>query len=89
MNFIEKICDDNEILLIFDEVQTGIGIKENVGFQHFTVNRILSFWKAQVCGVLANKKRKFDEIQTTFSEKVQESTLHSEETLSICFVFNW
>jgi L-lysine 6-transaminase len=64
--FIElrKICDDNEILLIFDEVQTGIGITGKMwAFQHFTVKPdIISFGKkAQVCGVLANKE-KFDEI---------------------------
>ena len=64
--FIElrKICDDNEILLIFDEVQTGIGITGKMwAFEHFTAKPdIISFGKkAQVCGVLANKE-KFDEI---------------------------
>ena len=64
--FIElrKLCDDNEVLLIFDEVQTGIGITGKMwAFQHFTAKPdIISFGKkAQVCGVLANKE-KFDEI---------------------------
>lgn len=64
--FIElrKICDDNEILLIFDEVQSGIGITGKMwAFEHFTAKPdIISFGKkAQVCGVLANKE-KFDEI---------------------------
>ena len=64
--FIElrKICDDNEILLIFDEVQTGIGITGKMwAFEHFTAKPdIISFGKkTQVCGVLANKE-KFDEI---------------------------
>ncbi|RNA62353.1 L-lysine 6-transaminase [Chryseobacterium nematophagum] len=61
---LRKICDDNEILLIFDEVQTGIGITGKMwAFQHFTAKPdIISFGKkTQVCGVLANKE-KFDEV---------------------------
>jgi L-lysine 6-transaminase len=39
---LRKICDDNEILLIFDEVQTGIGITGKMwAFQHLQQNRIL------------------------------------------------
>ncbi|WP_292010570.1 L-lysine 6-transaminase [Chryseobacterium sp.] len=61
---LRKLCDDNEVLLIFDEVQTGIGITGKMwAFQHFTAKPdIISFGKkTQVCGVLANKA-KFDEI---------------------------
>ncbi|MBF8456104.1 L-lysine 6-transaminase [Kaistella sp. G5-32] len=61
---LRKICDDNEILLIFDEVQTGMGLTGKMwAFEHFSVQPdIISFGKkAQVCGVLANKE-KFDEI---------------------------
>lgn len=61
---LRKICDENEVLLIFDEVQTGIGITGKMwAFEHFTAKPdIISFGKkAQVCGVLANKE-KFDEI---------------------------
>ena len=61
---LRQICDDNELLLIFDEVQTGIGMTGKMwAFQHFTAKPdIISFGKkAQVCGVLANKE-KFDEI---------------------------
>ncbi|OWK73156.1 L-lysine 6-transaminase [Flavobacteriaceae bacterium JJC] len=68
---LRNICDENEILLIFDEVQTGIGITGKMwAFQHFTAKPdIISFGKkAQVCGVLANKE-KFDEIpQNVFRE---------------------
>lgn len=66
--FFEKlrhICDDNEILLIFDEVQTGLGITGKMwAYQHTgVVPDILAFGKkAQVCGLLANKK-KFDQVQ--------------------------
>ena len=61
---LRKICDENEVLLIFDEVQTGIGITGKMwAFEHFTAKPdIISFGKkTQVCGVLANKS-KFDEI---------------------------
>jgi len=61
---LRKLCDDNEVLLIFDEVQTGIGITGKMwAFQHFTAKPdIISFGKkTQVCGCLANKE-KFDEV---------------------------
>lgn len=68
---LRRICDDNEVLLIFDEVQTGIGITGKMwAFQHFSVKPdIISFGKkTQVCGVLANKE-KFDEVpQNVFKE---------------------
>lgn len=61
---LRKICDENEVLLIFDEVQTGIAMTGKMwAFQHFSVAPdIISFGKkTQVCGILANKE-KFDEI---------------------------
>jgi L-lysine 6-transaminase len=61
---LRKICDQHEILLIFDEVQTGIGITGKMwGFEHFTAKPdIISFGKkTQVCGILANKE-KFDQV---------------------------
>lgn len=61
---LRRICDDNDILLIFDEVQTGIGITGKIwAFQHFTAKPdVISFGKkTQVCGILANKE-KFDQI---------------------------
>lgn len=68
---LRKICDQNDILLIFDEVQTGIGITGKMwAFQHFSVTPdIISFGKkTQVCGILANKE-KFDEVpQNVFRE---------------------
>lgn len=62
---IRKICDENEVLFIFDEVQTGLGLTgEMWAFENFSVKPdIISFGKkAQVCGVLANKE-KFDEVE--------------------------
>lgn len=61
---LRKICDENEILLIFDEVQTGIGITGKMwAFEHLSIcPDIISFGKkTQVCGVLANRE-KFDEV---------------------------
>jgi len=61
---LRNICDEHEVLLIFDEVQTGIGITGKMwAFEHLSVvPDIISFGKkTQVCGVLANKE-KFDEI---------------------------
>ncbi|MCL1674977.1 L-lysine 6-transaminase [Elizabethkingia meningoseptica] len=57
---LRKICDENEILLIFDEVQTGIGITGKMfAFQHIgVVPDIISFGKkTQVCGILASKDK--------------------------------
>lgn len=61
---LRKLCDENEVLLIFDEVQTGVGLTGKMwAFEHFSAKPdLISFGKkAQVCGVLANKE-KFDEI---------------------------
>ncbi len=61
---LRKLCDENEVLLIFDEVQTGIGITGKMwAYEHFTAKPdVISFGKkTQVCGILANKE-KFDEI---------------------------
>lgn len=68
---LRDLCDENEVLLIFDEVQTGIGITGKMwAFEHFTAKPdIISFGKkTQVCGILANKE-KFDEVpQNVFRE---------------------
>ena len=61
---LRRLCDENEILLIFDEVQTGIGLTGKMwAYQHFSiVPDIIAFGKkTQVCGILANKE-KMDEI---------------------------
>ena len=68
---LRNLCDANEILLIFDEVQTGIGMTGKMwAYQHFgIIPDIIAFGKkTQVCGVLANKE-KFDEVpQNVFRE---------------------
>ena len=56
---IRNICDDNDIILIFDEVQTGIGITGKMwAHELFTVKPdIIAFGKkTQVCGMLAGDR---------------------------------
>lgn len=57
---LRELCDQNNVLLIFDEVQTGVGMTGKTwAFQHFSVvPDLISFGKkTQVCGVLANKEK--------------------------------
>ncbi|PYJ73771.1 MAG: L-lysine 6-transaminase, partial [Verrucomicrobia bacterium] len=61
---LRKICDENEILLIFDEVQCGMGATgRNWCCEHFNVlPDLLAFGKkAQVCGVMAGPR--LDEVK--------------------------
>jgi len=56
---LKNICDNNDIILIFDEVQTGIGLTGKMwAHEHFSVKPdIISFGKkTQVCGMLAGDK---------------------------------
>ena len=61
---LRKICDENEMLLIFDEVQCGMGATgRNWCCEHFNVlPDLLAFGKkAQVCGVMAGPR--LDEVR--------------------------
>ena len=56
---LRRICDENEMLLIFDEVQCGMGTTgRNWCCQHFgVVPDLMAFGKkAQVCGVMAGPR---------------------------------
>jgi len=56
---LRQLCDENEMLFILDEVQTGIGITGKWwAHQHFSVKPdIISFGKkTQVCGLLAGHR---------------------------------
>jgi L-lysine 6-transaminase len=55
---LRTICDENEILLIFDEVQTGIAMTGKWwAHQHYVQPDIISFGKkTQVCGILATDR---------------------------------
>jgi L-lysine 6-transaminase len=56
---LREICDDNDILLIFDEVQCGMGVTGKTWCcQHFDVlPDLMAFGKkAQVCGIMAGPR---------------------------------
>src|SRR2546423_7386875 len=56
---LRAICDENEMLLIFDEVQTGLGTTGRMWCsQHFdVVPDLMAFGKkVQVCGVMAGPR---------------------------------
>ena len=61
---LREICDENEMLLIFDEVQTGLGTTGRMWCsQHFGVKPDLMAFgkKVQVCGVMAGPR--LDEVE--------------------------
>lgn len=55
---LRTICDENEMLLIFDEVQTGIAMTGKWwAHQHYVQPDIIAFGKkTQVCGILATNR---------------------------------
>jgi len=61
---LRKLADENEALLIYDEVQTGIGLTGKFwAHEHYVKPDILAFGKkTQVCGILAG--RRVDEIES-------------------------
>ncbi len=64
LQLLRRICDEHDVLLIFDEVQSGMGITgKNWCCEHFGVlPDLLSFGKkAQVCGVMAGPR--LDEVK--------------------------
>ena len=55
---LRTICDENEILLIFDEVQTGVGITGKMWASEYSVwpDMITFGKKTQVCGFMCNTR---------------------------------
>lgn len=56
---LRTLADENEMLLIFDEVQSGMGVSGKMwAYQHFGIEPdIVAFGKkAQICGIMAGKK---------------------------------
>ncbi|MDP3831105.1 MAG: aminotransferase class III-fold pyridoxal phosphate-dependent enzyme, partial [Ignavibacteriaceae bacterium] len=53
---LREICDQNEILLMFDEVQTGLGMTGKMwAAEHYVMPDIISFGKkVQVCGIMVS-----------------------------------
>lgn len=66
---LREICDENEILLIFDEVQTGIGLTGKIwAYEHFVEPDIIAFGKKlQVGGVIVNSR--IDDIENNVFKK--------------------
>ena len=57
---LRNLCDQNDILLILDEVQTGIGMTGKMWcYEHYDIiPDIIAFGKkTQVCGILANREK--------------------------------
>ena len=64
LQMLRRICDENGVLLIFDEVQSGMGITgRNWCCEHFNVLPDLLVFgkKSQVCGVMAGPR--LDEVK--------------------------
>jgi L-lysine 6-transaminase len=64
LHLLRRLCDENNLLLIFDEVQSGMGVTgKNWCCQHFDVLPDLLVFgkKAQVCGVMAGPR--LDEVK--------------------------
>lgn len=66
---LRNICNENEIMYILDEVQTGVGLTGKMwAFQHFDFKPdILAFGKkTQICGIMASNR--IDEIKDNVFE---------------------
>ena len=56
---VRQLCDENDMLLIFDEVQSGVGITGKMwAFQHYGIEPDLFCFgkKTQVCGFVSNDR---------------------------------
>ena len=66
---LRELCDENEILFIMDEVQTGIGLTGKWWcHEHFVKPDIIAFGKkTQVCGILSTDR--IDEVEDNVFKK--------------------
>lgn len=56
---VRQLCDENDILLIFDEIQSGMGLTGKMWtFQHYDIEPDLFCFgkKSQVCGFASNER---------------------------------
>lgn len=80
---LRRICDEFDIILVFDEVQAGLGITGKMwAFQNYdVVPDVIAFGKkSQVCGILASKE-KFD--------RVENNVFHESSRLNSTFGGNY
>jgi len=67
---IRTICDENEIMLVFDEVQAGLGLTGKMwAYQHYGITPdIVAFGKkTQVCGIMVSNR--VDEVENNVFEE--------------------
>ncbi|KUG27069.1 putative l-lysine-epsilon aminotransferase (l-lysine aminotransferase) (lysine 6-aminotransferase) [hydrocarbon metagenome] len=66
---LREIADENEIMLIFDEVQTGIGLTGKMwAYEHYAKPDIVAFGKKmQVCGIMVSDR--VDEVEENVFRK--------------------
>ena len=66
---LRQIADENDIMLIFDEVQSGYGLTGKFwAHQHFVNPDVIAFGKkAQICGILCSKR--VDEVEDNVFHK--------------------
>ena len=67
LSHLRRLCDENEMLFIVDEVQTGVGTTGRWwAYQHFGfLPDLLAFGKKmQICGILAG--RRLDDVDSVF-----------------------
>lgn len=66
---LREIADQNDILLMFDEVQTGIGLTGKMwAHEHYVKPDIVSFGKkAQICGIMVSDR--IDEVKDNVFHK--------------------
>ncbi len=66
---IRELCDENDILFIMDEVQTGIGLTGKWWcHEHFVKPDIIAFGKkTQICGILSTDR--IDEVEDNVFKK--------------------
>src|SRR5438876_3644432 len=74
---VRQLCDESEMLLIFDEVQTGVGLTGKMwGFQNYGVepDMFCIGKKTQVCGFLSNDRiMEIDENVFTVASRINST----------------
>lgn len=72
MKALRSICDQNDILLIYDEIQTGMGLTGKMwAYEHYDAppDIIVFGKKSQVCGIISN-----DRVDTVHNNCFNESS---------------